>query len=32
MDNLIPFELEVYTALLMNHLEEEKQRIQAATS
>ncbi len=32
IENLIPFELEIYTALLINYLEEEKQRIQSKNS
>ena len=26
LDNMIPWEREIYTTLLMNHLEEEKER------
>jgi hypothetical protein len=29
IENLIPFEKEIYVALLINYLEEEKQRIQS---
>lgn len=32
IENLIPFEMEIYTALLINYLEEEKQRIQSKNS
>lgn len=27
LDNMLPFEREIYVALLMEHLEEERQRI-----
>jgi len=29
IENMIPFEREVYTAMLIQYLEEEKQRIEA---
>jgi hypothetical protein len=29
IDELIPFELEIYIAMLVNFLEEEKQRLQS---
>jgi len=29
IENMIPFEREVYVALLIQHLEEEKQRLKA---
>ncbi len=29
MDNMIPYEREIYVALLLNHLEEEAQRLKS---
>ena len=28
IENMIPFEREIYVAMLINHLEEEKQRLE----
>lgn len=32
IDNLIPFEQEIYVSMLINHLEEEQQRIKSKNS
>ena len=29
LENMIPFEREVYTAMLLQHLEQEKQRLES---
>jgi hypothetical protein len=32
IENLIPFEMEIYVSMLINYLEEEKQRLQSKNS